>query len=85
MPVRSDGAPSAVSSPVSAYSNSNPTISSPKPIAAPFTARFDGVVVLPMNTVTSAKTGVATKTSSRASRTGAFVPGTARTGNLIPE
>ena len=74
MPVRSDGAPSAVSSPVSAYSNSKPTMSRPTPSAAPFTARFAGVVVLPMNTVASAKAGVAAKTSSRASRTGAFVP-----------
>ena len=32
----------------------------------PFAARFAGVVVVPMNTVASAKAGVATATSSAA-------------------
>jgi hypothetical protein len=54
MNVRSSGALFSRSSLVCAYSNSNPTITRPVPIAKPFTDRVFGVEFVPRKPVTSA-------------------------------
>jgi hypothetical protein len=66
IPVRSAGAASSGSSVVLEYSNSKATTSRPMPRANPFTWRFAGVAFVPIKRVASAKTGVATQTSSAA-------------------
>src|SRR5437870_2584348 len=53
----------ARSSSVAAYSNSNPTMSSPVPMARPLAGRAVGVVVLPRNPVISAAAGTALSSS----------------------
>src|SRR5512141_3023464 len=57
MNVGSAGARFTRSSDVFAYSNSNPTMISVMPTAAPLTVRFDGVVLAPRNSVASANAG----------------------------
>jgi hypothetical protein len=67
MPVLSDGAVGPdefLASGELAYSNSNPSSSSPVPTEIPWTRRFSGVVFAPMNTVASARAAVAPPNSS---------------------
>ena len=65
----SDGAPFAASSAVDAYSNSNPTTSSPVPTAPPVVTRLVGVMAAPRNAVASAHEALAeARTMARLAR-----------------